>query len=169
TERSSYSTNETVNLLGYVRGKSGHMPSTLTLTLPNGRREEIGTARGDGRHADFTAAYRAGAPGEYIASIPGSGSRSAPISCVFTVAPGHEEDLNRSSDPDLMRQLAAAGGGVAMTLADVEGFPERLPAREAARTKNPTPRTAWDRPWVLAVLLTALGAEWWLRRRAGLA
>jgi len=172
TDRTGYAPNETVNFFGYLRNDQSQIQNPgsrilLTLTLPDGRTTQVATAKGDGKQADFTATYRPTAPGEYIASVSSIENRRSkienPISCVFTVSPGQEEDLNRSADPDLMRQIAAVGGGEALS-------PDfRLAPIEKRRSGVENPTTAWDRSWVLASLLALLGLEWWIRRRSGLA
>ncbi len=68
-----------------------------------------------------------------------------------------------------MRQIAATGGGYALAPGDVSGLPERLHAAEQSKQRKTEPRTAWDRPWVLASLFLLLAAEWWIRRRSGMA
>ncbi len=68
-----------------------------------------------------------------------------------------------------MRQIAQAGGGEALRLDALQNLPEKLRAAEQAAVRKEEPRTAWDRGWVLALLLGLLTSEWLLRRRAGLA
>ena len=171
TDRTSYSSKEAVNFLGFLRGpRSSELP-TLTITQPDGKTTRIVSAKGDGKAADFTASYHPPMPGEYLATVPPpSGSeQTAPASAAFTVYPGQEEEANRSADPVLMRQIAEAGGGQALRLAELPSLPEKLKAAEQAATRKQEPRSAWDRGWVLALLVGLLTAEWVLRRRAGLA
>ncbi len=171
TDRTSYSSKETVNLLGYLRGPKPATLPTLTITQPDGKTATVATAKGDGKAADFTAAFHPTLPGEYLATVPpapGNG-KAVPASAAFTVYPGQEEDANRSADPVLMRQIAEAGGGQTLRLDELPSLPEKLRAAEQAVTHQEAPRTAWDRNWVLALLVGLLTAEWLLRRRAGLA
>jgi hypothetical protein len=137
------------------------------MTLPDGSRSSIGAAKSDGKVADFTAGFKPPKPGEYTASIPGPGGAAA-ATCTFVVRDHNEEDTNTSADPDLMRQLAAAGGGIAVTTAELRSLPDRLIAERESREKRPEPHTAWDRSWILAALLGVAAIEWWLRRRWGL-
>lgn len=171
TDRTSYSSKEAANFLGFLRGpRSSELP-TITVTQPDGKTTRIVSAKSDGKAADFTASYRPPMPGEYLATVPPpSGSeKTAPASAAFTVYPGQEEDANRSADPVLMRQIAEAGGGQPLRLAELPNLPEKLKAAEQAATRKQEPRSAWDRGWVLALLVSLLAAEWVLRRRAGLA
>ena len=46
TDRSGYAPNETVTLLGYLRGGQRGVPPALTLTLPDGRTTRIAAAKG---------------------------------------------------------------------------------------------------------------------------
>lgn len=169
TDRTSYAPGETVHFRGYIRGNKSATPPTLSLALPNGKAARLASARGDGKQADFTATFRPTLPGEYVVTIESVGGKTAPAAAHFTVNPGHEEDLNRSADPDLMCQLAALGGGQTYSLRDIDDLPQQLRAAELARERKADPRTAWDRPWVLLTLMLLLGAEWWLRRKSGLA
>ncbi|HZO90492.1 MAG TPA: vWA domain-containing protein [Chthonomonadaceae bacterium] len=171
TDRTSYSSRETVNFLGYRRGPQPAAPPIITITQPDGTTATLVSAKGDGHAADFTASFRPRLPGEYVATVPpppGQG-RAVPASAAFTVYPGQEEDANRSADPALMRQIAQAGGGEALRLDALQNLPEKLRAAEQAAVRKEEPRTAWDRGWVLALLLGLLTSEWLLRRRAGLA
>lgn len=169
SDRSRYAPGEKVNLLGYLRAKDRGAPPILVTTLPNGARTSIATARSDGKLADFTAVFQPRQAGEYSVSIPNGTDSSAPASCTFVVAASNEEDMNTSADPELMRQIAAAGGGLSLSTRDLPSLPERLSAMQTARQTRPEPRSAWDRPWVLATLLGLAAVEWWLRRRWGLA
>jgi hypothetical protein len=171
TDRTSYSSQETVVFLGYLRGPKPSAPPIITVTQPDGKTATLATGRGDGKAADFTAAFHPPLPGEYLATVPppAGSSTTVPTSAAFTVYPGQEEDANRSADPVLMRQIAEAGGGQALRLDELKNLPEKLRAAEQATSRTEEPRTAWDRGWVLALLVGLLTAEWGLRRRAGLA
>ena len=171
TDRTSYANKETVTLLGFLRGAKPAALPQITLTTPDEKTVKLVPASGSGGGADFTATFRPIRPGEYIATVPPPAGRekSAPATAAFTVYPGQAEDENRSADPALMRQMAAAGGGQALTPADLKTLPEKLRAAELASTRTDEARTAWDRGWVLALLVGLLTTEWLLRRRIGLA
>lgn len=170
TDRTSYARKEAVNFLGYLRGVKPSTLPPITLTLPDGKTTRLVTAPAHGNAADFTAVYNPLKPGEYVATIPplSGNPKALPVSCAFTVFPGQEEDENRSADPDLMRQLAAVGGGLALTPSELSSLPDRLRAAERLATRIREPHTAWDSGGFLALLVGLLAAEWLLRRRAGL-
>ena len=78
------------------------------------------------------------------------------------------ELLNLAGDADLLRRLAAASGGQFRTLDNVDEVPRLL-----ADARKRAPRVAelrlWDSWYLYAVVVSALGAEWALRKRFGLA
>ena len=170
TDRTAYAPNETVNLLGYLRGTKPATPLTITITTPDGKTIAIRSAPADGKTADFAAAFHPTQPGEYLAAVgplPGS-EKNAPASTAFTVTPGQQEDANRAPNPNLMQQIAAAGGGDSLTPASLPALPEKLHALEIAASQQKESVTAWDRGGILALLLVLLTLEWSLRRRFGL-
>jgi hypothetical protein len=169
TDRSTYSPGEAVNVLGYSRAKGSPPPGRLTVTLPDGTHTDATTVLSDGKQADFTALYRPAKPGEYTVSIANPGPTDAQAVCTFTVADSNEEDLNTSADPELMRQIALAGGGKSISSDDLRRLPERIAAQQPSRETRREPRTAWDRSWFLACLLAVAAVEWLLRRRWGMA
>ena len=104
--------------------------------------------------------------GEYMAALPrpGSGSLFVP----FSVYPAREEAIITAADPILMRQIAEAGGGEALSPNQLADLPSKLQEARAMMVTRHETRSAWDRSWVLAAILAALGLEWILRRRWGL-
>lgn len=78
-----------------------------------------------------------------------------------------QEFLDPRRDPDRLREVAAATGGRLATVEDAGDiaawFAEALPpSTELAQ------REVWHTPWVWALLVGLLSAEWTLRRRWGL-
>jgi hypothetical protein len=168
-ERTNYAVGETVTLYGYARGKAAGTLPPIQIGQPNGKNTQLSPSKGDGKTSDFVATFKPEHAGEYIASLSTQGGSGIGSRAVITVTDGQEEDLNRSADPDLMRQIASAGGGQALSASEVSELPNRLGANSAEGAKQQRPQTAWDRPWLLFLLGTLLGAEWWIRRRNGLA
>src|SRR5581483_1420397 len=70
TDRTSYSDRETVNLLGFLRGSQPAAPPVITITQPDGKTATVAPAKGDGKAADFTAAFHPTLLGEYLATRP---------------------------------------------------------------------------------------------------
>jgi hypothetical protein len=169
TDRTAYSTRDTVRFLGFARGAGatrGH--PQVSVEQPDGKSVTIGSSSGAALAADFTASYRPPEPGEYVASVRPTAGGGGPVTTAFTVYPGQEEDANRSADPLMMKAIAELSGGEALSIATARNLPEKLHALEQAAAAGHEPVTAWDRGWVLALLLLLLTGEWAVRRRSGL-
>jgi hypothetical protein len=85
------------------------------------------------------------------------------------VAPNYEQELqNLAPDPDLLRRLSKSSGGLFKTLENFDDLPKHL-----EQSRQLAPRIAelrlWDSWYLYAVVLSALTAEWALRKRFGLA
>ena len=170
TDRTAYAPNETVNLLGYIRGAKTAPPLTITITTPDGKTVAIQSVPADGKTADFAAAFHPALPGEYLAAVgplPGS-EKNVPASAVFTVTQGQTEDANRAPNPKLMRQIASSSGGEMLNPASLPALPEKLHALEMVASQQKETRTVWDTGSILFFLLGLLTLEWVIRRRFGL-
>lgn len=168
TDRATYSLGDAVNLLAYVRGagKSAVTLPPVKITSPGGEQTSLQLGKAGGQQADFIGSYKPAAPGEYLITM--ARQRSAPILVPFSVFPGREEKIITAADPELMRQIALAGGGETLTPAQLPELSSRLQEAQAMMVTRHETRTAWDKSWVLGTLLALLTIEWALRRRWGL-
>jgi hypothetical protein len=166
TDHSSYASGDTVRLMAFVRGRSNSALPPVTVTRPDGKTVQVTLSAAGGAPADFVGSFRPAQPGEYAASIvrPRAGAVMTP----FSVYPDREEDRITAADPDLMRQIARSGGGEALTIDQLKQLPEKLREAHATLSDKTRSRSAWDRGWVLAILLGIFTVEWILRRRLGL-
>jgi uncharacterized membrane protein len=143
-----------------------------------------GASRSGERRAVFVAPEK---PGTYWLTVKGGGrdpdaaedkdkNVKGEAEVRFEVYDDDQELLRQSADHDFLRKLAEAGGGrFHERPGDLPRFLRELEAQTQSRAR----RSAWPAwkgerlsPFVplLFVLFTAtLGAEWWLRRRWGLA
>ena len=73
------------------------------------------------------------------------------------------------ADPVYLAKLAEATGGA---LIPADGLERAVRAFDAkapeAIDAPPVWKPAWDRAWVLALLVGVFGTEWFIRRRSGL-
>lgn len=170
TERSSYTSDETVRFTGSLRGPKPVRLPDIRITRPDGQTDRVPVTLHQDAGADFFAVYRPPISGEYVASIGplADAPKAVPTSTAFTVHPDRVEDINRSAHPALMRQIAAAGGGQVLTPGDLPSFAGKLQAQQRVALQSVAPRTAWDRWWVLALLVGLLSVEWLWRRHSGL-
>lgn len=67
-----------------------------------------------------------------------------------------------------LQRLAEASGGRLLELNQLDQLPEWLSAIEVP-VQEAVSRPLWHAPWAFVLLLGLLGAEWWLRRKGGLA
>ena len=167
TDRDAYALTDAVNLLGYARSAKPTSPPAITLTLPDGKQTQIIAALSKGGAADFTATFRPALPGDYLATLHASDAsgKSAPVRAAFTVYPGQQEDANRAANPELMRQIAAAGGGQAVSAAELPALAETLRAAELAARPKTDNRALWDKGFVLAALLALYFVPLFIKRR----
>ncbi len=131
----------------------------------------------------FKVAYDPTAPGEYTVTLSASGSDAAgkPVRGEATArflayADVSDEQVKTAADHDVLRRLAAAGGGRFYRLEDLPAFLKELKA-QPAETQKPRPKYLpdWRRdhsngflPGWLVLFVALLGAEWGLRRAWGL-
>jgi hypothetical protein len=165
TDHSSYSSGDVVHLLAFTRGRTSAALPPVTMTAPDGKTTQV-TLAGGGGSSDFSGVFTPAAPGEYVASLvrPHIGAVVAP----FSVYPDREEDRITAADPELMKQIARASGGDLITQDQLRQLPEKLRDARATLSDTTLARSAWDRSWVLAIILGVFTLEWVLRRRLGL-
>ena len=125
-------------------GPAGGGRFGATLSLPAGEYEIRWTAAGQG-HAAHTVTI-----------------------AVHIGGTSEEELADLSGHPDTLRKLADATGGEFLTLEQVGRLPERLAAAGDARSRY-AELPLWDSPYLFALVVGCLGAEWALRKRVGLA
>jgi len=82
--------------------------------------------------------------------------------------PVAKEFVSLEPQVDWMKQLAEESGGQVLDLNQLKQLPEllnniRVPVEETVT------EPLWHAPWIFALILGLLGAEWWMRRKGGLA
>ena len=77
------------------------------------------------------------------------------------------EALRAQPDSAAMAAIAAARGGRAGRAADVATWARTLDPRALVRHQRVTSRL-WESPWLFALVVGMLSAEWTWRRRRGL-
>jgi hypothetical protein len=107
--------------------------------------------------------------GRYRARIAGAGPEDTFSRTVFDVRRFGEEELNLKARPDLMQRIAENSGGAVLSADPVEELAAKF-SEHIARVRPPRIQrtTAWDRWYVLALVLIVWGTSWYLRRAGGL-
>lgn len=154
---------------------TGEVPSpVLKITAPDGKLTELKPASypDPGGHPQWRASFTPDAAGAWklIVADPREKAPPAPEAS-FTVPALPAEGDNLAADPEFLAKLAESTGGSLLAAADFGAFLEKSFAPEVptARSSGAIWEPSWTR-WPLALAIAAfLAAEWYLRRRQGLA
>jgi hypothetical protein len=106
--------------------------------------------------------------GSYSITLDAPALEGTTGEAMLTVAPREtSERIELAADRDALDRLASATGGKVFTLENAAEIPTLLKSK--VRTTTRTEETPlWDHPAGLFVFLAIVGAEWVLRKRAGL-
>ena len=74
---------------------------------------------------------------------------------------------NPQLNEQLLKQLAEASGGIYTPIDDVRSLPKKIKDVEERVFSNQE-RNLWNTPIILILVVSLLGAEWFLRKRKGL-
>ena len=96
------------------------------------------------------------------AEIDSSETRTA-----FVVTPSLREYNNAGMDSSLLERISTASGGAYFNLSDVDGLPDSVEFRPNAYSRE-VQIDLWDKPWLLALLISLLCIDWMSRRLKGL-
>jgi uncharacterized membrane protein len=151
------------------------------VTGPDGTKTDVSvTNTADGFRGVFT---RADVPGEYRLAVHGEGRDAAANEDVrgdatarFLVYDDDVELTNRAANHDLLRKLAAAGGGTCRRGEELRQFLEEMLQRPIGRERPkmrlvPDWRTTGTSPFLVGYFVAfvlILSCEWLLRRRWGM-
>jgi uncharacterized membrane protein len=139
----------------------------VTLTAPGGSGSTLPVrSAGAGR---YVAAFTAKVAGLYRIQV--EARRNDALLGVadrwFLVGSGEREFADPRLNEPLLRRLARESGGQYVPAHDAAGLAPLL-AKQVPSGQTSERRDLWHEPWVFALLLTLLSAEWVLRRRWGL-
>lgn len=104
-------------------------------------------------------------PGEFLLSVPELSPQPEPIRVMVQ---GVLEELQAMEPrPQWMEQLAQSGSGVHLPFADRQQLWDQLANRSQERRVALPPRSIWNLPWIVGILIAMLAVEWMLRYRYG--
>jgi hypothetical protein len=144
----------------------------LSLRIVGGRSPQVLTpAPAEARPDRWEAVVSPEAPGLYRVELveAATGAPLAPVETIEVPAPPGELE-ERSADRDYLKRFAAESGGRVAEVGEWDAVVAsmRMTAPVAAEGEAVW-EPLWDRAWVLAVVVGLLCAEWYVRRRNGLA
>ncbi len=150
--------------------ESGSASPRLTLTRPDGAREELPVTRPDPARAHWRASLVPQEDGIYEleARLPLAEGGDASAMTRIAVAQREEEMADLAARRELMRALCERTGGGLLPIDEPEAALRLIENVGAAQTEWRI-EPAWDRWWIFALAAGALLSEWTWRRRRGLA
>lgn len=162
---------EPVSVSLAYRGRETDPKPRITVTTPGAPTHTLvpASVTDEGGRRVWKTSFTPDAPGSRTFTIAGAGALAPETPYFVAAAPNENDDL--SPDAAFLEKLSAATGGKAMTPAGLPVFlQERLHASAPVSAGG---AAVWRPSWAVApvaLLVAALfAAEWWLRRRRGLA
>ena len=115
---------------------------------------------------EFTAKFTPTLGGRYQVEVRlAAGSKLlANQSAEFLVQGEALELSDPRTDPDMLQRISDRTGGKFVEIDQIESLAKDLPQKERRRVQIDK-REFWNSPWLFAIFLTAVGTEWYLRRR----
>ncbi|MFN0074852.1 MAG: glutamine amidotransferase [Prosthecobacter sp.] len=144
----------------------------VEITQPDGTKSQLFAEPSLKEAGLFEAEFFATKPGSYraTASVEDAEKRT-PLGSKATgwaFDPQADEFAHLEPDTALMQRIASESGGQMLMLDEITKLPEMLKhIRVPVEVTLATP--LWHSPWVFVALLLLLGAEWFLRRKGGMA
>ena len=157
-----------------LKDSSGHLSDTTlvrVVALREGRPvESLSLAADPALPGLFRGQWTSLAPGTYTVRLEATGFPAEALAfetAVQVVAPPSPEQREITRNDALLRQIAEQTGGHYVPEEQVEEMWERIALESTGRVVE-TETELWQSGWWLAVAMGLLGAEWWLRKKAGL-
>ena len=143
-----------------------------TVTDPLGNRQDFPMDWILSEDGVYQCRYMPSEVGNYSVSVRVQGWDLAPAEAAFEVSEPYVEFSNAGLKQELLRSMAQMTGGRYFTYNEASGLPDQVAQEVKAAGEagiQPADREIWDMPMLLALLVAVLAAEWFIRRRNGLA
>jgi len=175
TAKDVYSMDDTVNIVADVRDKKfnavGDAHATARVTKPSGETVDVPLTFTTLNNANiYTGEFKADELGQHRIELVGTSASLGQLNAQANVL---VSDLNReyysaAQNSDLLKRIAADTGGKYYTPAQVKSLLDDLTYRQTPYSERVT-KDLWDMPVNFVLLVGLLSAEWFLRKREGLA
>ncbi len=174
-EQDVYGLNDTVRIVADVRDKKYNAVTdaraVARVTKPSGASVDVPlrfTARDDANV--YVGELRADEAGAHHIELNAAGASigTATARADFLVAELNREFYDATQNEDLLKRIAAETGGKYYTLDQTDALIDDLTYRQTDNSQLVT-KDLWDMPVNFLLLITLVSAEWFLRKREGLA
>lgn len=175
TAKDVYSMDDTVNIVADVRDKKfnavGNAHATARVTKPSGATVDVPLKFTTLENANiYTGEFKADELGQHRIELLGTSASLGQLNAQSNVL---VSDLNReyysaAQNSDLLKRIAAETGGKYYTPAQVQSLLDDLTYRQTPYSERVT-KDLWDMPVNFVLLIGLVSAEWFLRKREGLA
>lgn len=175
TAKDVYAVDDTVNIVADIRDKRfnpvGDAHVTARVTKPSGVTVDVPLKFTTLNAANiYTGEFKADELGQHRVELSGTSATLGQLSATTNVL---VSDLNReyysaAQNSDLLKRIAAETGGKYYTPAQTQSLLDDLTYRQTPYSERVT-KDLWDMPVNFMLLVGLLSAEWFLRKREGLA
>jgi len=175
SEQDVYALDDTVKIVADVRDKKFNAVSdahaTVRITKPSGATVDVPlkfTTLNDAN--TYNGEFKADELGQHKIELIGTSSSLGALNAKSDVL---VSDLNRefygaAQNSDLLKRIATETGGKYYTPADSQALLDDLTYRQSPYSERQT-KDLWDMPINFMLIVGLLSAEWFLRKREGLA
>lgn len=174
-EQSSYAAGETVRVTADVRdGKYEPIKDaklTARVTKPSGATEDVPLAFTTRDSLDiYEAELTPDEIGQFHVELIGdkADARLAPAASDFIVGEATREFFDARQHDELLRRIADETGGKYYTVGEARRLIDDLTYRDSPNSERVV-KELWDMPINLLLLIALISAEWFWRKRSGLA
>jgi hypothetical protein len=174
-ERDVYAMDDTVNIVADIRDKRFNPVSdaraTARVTKPSGLVVDVPLTFTTLNSVNtYTGQFKADELGEHRIELMGTSTGLGTLSATSSVL---VSDLNReyysaAQNSDLLKRIATETGGKYYTPAEAQSLLDDLVYRQTPYSERVT-KDLWDMPINFMLIIGLLSAEWFLRKREGLA
>ena len=174
-ERDVYAMDDTINIVADVRDKRFNPVSDANaiarVTKPSGTIVDVPLTFTTLNSVNtYAGQFKADELGEHRIELTGTSAGLGTLSAKSSVL---VSDLNReyysaAQNSDLLKRIAAETGGKYFTPAEAESLLDDLVYRQTPYSERVT-KDLWDMPVNFMLIVGLLSAEWFLRKREGLA
>jgi uncharacterized membrane protein len=175
TAKDVYSMDDTVNIVADVRDRKfnpvGDAQATARVTKPSGVTVDVPLKFTTLNAANiYTGEFKADELGQHRIELVGQSASLGQLNANANVL---VSDLNReyysaAQNTDLLKRIAGETGGKYYTPAQMQSLLDDLTYRQTPYSERVT-KDLWDMPVNFMLLVGLLSAEWFLRKREGLA